>query len=96
MRFNMSAKIKAFAEIATLLGEKVTGLGERAAAEKAISAVEKLRNDIGIPQRLRDIGIKQEQLRGLAEKTFGIKRILRVNPRSVTVEEIERVFQDAF
>jgi alcohol dehydrogenase class IV len=45
---------------------------------------------------LRDIGIKQEQLRGLAEKTFGIKRILRVNPRSVTVEEIEGIFNEAY
>ncbi|MBI2806211.1 MAG: iron-containing alcohol dehydrogenase [Planctomycetes bacterium] len=95
MRFNLSAKVKAFAEIAALLGENVTGLTERAAAEKAIAAVEKLRADIGIPQRLRDLGVKQEQLRGLAEKTFGIKRILRVNPRSVTVEEIEGIFQEA-
>ncbi len=96
MRFNLSAKLKAFADIATLLGENVAGLSERAAAEKAIAAVEKLRNDIGIPQRLRDIGVKQEQLRGLAEKTFGIKRILRVNPRTVTLDEIEGVFNEAF
>jgi len=96
MRFNLSAKTKAFAEIAAMLGENVTGAGERAAAEMAVAAVEKLRNDIGIPQRLRDIGIKQDQLRGLAEKTFGIKRILRVNPRSVTVEEIEGIFKEAY
>ncbi|MSQ94438.1 MAG: iron-containing alcohol dehydrogenase [Gemmataceae bacterium] len=96
MRFNLNAKLKAFAEIATLLGENISGLSERAAAEKAVAAVEKLRNDIGIPNRLRDIGIRQEQLRALAEKTFGIKRILRVNPRSVTVEEIEGVFNEAY
>lgn len=96
MRFNLNAKLKAFAEIAALLGENVSGLSERAAAEKAVAAVESLRDDIGIPKRLRDIGIKQEQLRALAEKTFGIKRILRVNPRSVTVEEIEGVFNEAY
>jgi alcohol dehydrogenase class IV len=96
MRFNLSAKTKAFAEIAARLGENVTGLSERAAAEKAVVAVEKLRTDIGIPQRLRDIGIKSEQLRSLAEKTFGIKRILRVNPRSVSVDEIEGIFNEAF
>lgn len=96
MRFNLNAKIKAFADIATLLGENITGSSERAAAERAVAAVEKLRGDIGIPQRLRDIGVKPEQLRGLAEKTFGIKRILRVNPRSVTVAEIEGIFKDAY
>ena len=89
MRFNLPAKTKAFADIATMLGEE-------AVPEKAISAVERLRNDIGIPQRLRDIGVKQDQLHGLAEKTFGIKRILRVNPRSVTVEEIEGVVNEAY
>ena len=96
MRFNLSAKWKVFAEVATMLGENVSGLSERAAAEKAVAAVERLRGDIGIPGRLRDIGVKREQLRALAEKTFGIKRILRVNPRSVTVDEIEGIFEEAF
>jgi 1,3-propanediol dehydrogenase len=88
MRFNLSAKREAFADIARLLAAGDT-------PEAAVAAVEKLRNDIGIPQRLRDIGIKQEQLRGLAEKTFGIKRILRVNPRSVTVDDVEGIFREA-
>ena len=96
MRFNLPAKTRAFAEIAAMLDENVTGLDERTAAERAVIAVEELRNDIGVPQRLRDLGVKQEQLRGLAEKTFGIKRILRVNPRSVTVEEIEGIFNEAY
>jgi alcohol dehydrogenase len=96
MRFNLPAKLKAFGEVAALLGENIVGLSERAAAEKAVAAVEKLRSDIGIPARLRDIGLKQEQLHAMAEKTFGIKRILRVNPRSVTVDEIEGIFKEAY
>jgi alcohol dehydrogenase class IV len=96
MRFNLPAKTKAFAHIAHLLGENVIGSSEHEAAELAVAAVEKLRNDIGVPARLREIGVKPEQLRGLAEKAFGIKRILRVNPRSVSVEEIEGIFKAAF
>jgi alcohol dehydrogenase len=96
MRFNLPAKLKAYAEIARMLGENIAGLSERAAAEKAVAAVEKLRNDIGVPQRLRDIGVRPEQLRTLAEKAAGIKRILRVNPRSVTVDDIEGIFKDAY
>jgi alcohol dehydrogenase class IV len=96
MRFNLSAKLSTYGEIARMLGENVTGSSERAAAEKAVAAVEKLRNDIGVPQRLRDIGVKPEQLRTLAEKAAGIKRILRVNPRSVTVDDIEGIFKDAY
>jgi alcohol dehydrogenase class IV len=89
MRFNLPAKAKAFAEVAALLGEEPS-------ADKAVAAVERLRNDIGVPARLRDIGIKQDQLKSLAEKAFGIKRILRVNPRSASVAEIEGIFQSAY
>ena len=61
-------------------------MDESAAAERAVQAVERLRNDVGIPGRLRDLGVKQEQLHGFAEKSFGIRRILRVNPRVPSVE----------
>jgi hypothetical protein len=43
---------------------------------------------IGIPRRLRDLGVARSQLRGFAEKAFSIKRTLRVNPQPVTVEKM--------
>ncbi|MCI0379281.1 MAG: iron-containing alcohol dehydrogenase [Gemmataceae bacterium] len=89
MRFNLPARRKEFARIAELLGEKPE-------PELAIVAVEKLRDAIGIPKRLRDFGVKHEQLRQFAEKAFGIKRIMRVNPRAVTVEDLEVILQAAF
>ena len=48
MQFNLPAKVKTFAEIARLLGETPRGT-DQADAENAIAAVEKLRNDIGVP-----------------------------------------------
>ena len=96
MRFNMPTRLKEFATIASLLGENVSGLDERAAAERAVSAVERLRNDIGIPKRLRDLGVQKAQLRPFAEKAFSIKRILRVNPRTPTVEELEAILESAY
>ena len=96
MRFNMPARREAFANVARLLGENVTGLSLDAAAELAVAAVDKLRADIGIPARLRDLGVRQEQLAGFAEKAFSIKRILRVNPRPVSVPEIAGIFEQAF
>jgi alcohol dehydrogenase class IV len=96
MRYNLPARLKEFATIARLLGEDVTGLGQQQAAEKAITAVERLRKDIGIPQRLRDLGVQENQLRSFAEKAFSIKRILRVNPRPVTVEDLHSILKSAF
>src|ERR1700747_1255792 len=46
MRFNLPARVKEFAEIARLLGDDVAGLSDDDAALRAVSAVEKLRNDI--------------------------------------------------
>ncbi len=95
MRFNLPARRKEFATIARLLGEDVAGLDEQQAAERAITAVERLRADVGIPKRLRDLGVTEAQLRPFAEKAFGIKRILRVNPRPVTVEDLEGILRAA-
>jgi alcohol dehydrogenase len=96
MRFNLPVRKKEFATIARLLGENVSGLDEDQAAERAITAVEHLRADIGIPLRLRDLGVQPPQLRGFAEKAFAIKRILRVNPRPVTVDDLEAILESAF
>jgi len=96
MRFNMPARVPQFAMIAKLLGEDVLGLTEHQAAERAITAVERLRDDIGIPRRLRDLGVKEGQLRDFAQKAFGIRRILRVNPRPVTVDDLEAIYRAAF
>jgi alcohol dehydrogenase class IV len=96
MRFNLPARPMEFANIALLLGEDTTGLDQQAAAAKAITAVEKLRAAINIPLRLRDIGVQPDQLRPFAEKAFSIKRILRVNPRPVTVEDLLAILQAAF
>jgi alcohol dehydrogenase class IV len=51
------------------------------AVNQSVAAVEQLRHDIGIPTRLRDIGVTEEMLPGFAERAFGIKRLMRVNPR---------------
>jgi alcohol dehydrogenase class IV len=96
MRFNLPARRKEFATIARLFGENVMGLDEQHAAERAISAVERLRAEIGIPLRLRDLGVQQSQLPGFAEKAFGIKRILRVNPRPMTREDLLAILEAAF
>lgn len=95
LRFNLPACRPRLARVAALLGEDVNGLDESAAAERAIAAVERLKRDIGIPQRLRDIGVTAEMLPEFATKAFGIKRILRVNPRTVSQPEIEGIFREA-
>lgn len=96
MRFNLPARVPHFARIARMLGEDTTGLSEQAAAERAIAAVEKLNRAIGIPAKLREFGAREDQLAGFAEKALGIKRILRVNPRTVTLDDLMGILKAAF
>ncbi|HJZ90499.1 MAG TPA: iron-containing alcohol dehydrogenase [Gemmataceae bacterium] len=96
MRYNLLARAEAYGQVAELLGDDTTGHHEAGAAEAAIHAVEELRRDIGIPARLRDIGVKEEMLKAFAEKAFSFKRLMRVNPRYPTQEEIEQVYRAAW
>lgn len=96
MRFNMPVRQSEFARIAALLGEDVAGMSEAGAAERAIAAVERLQVAIGIPTRLRDLGVQPDALRSLAEKAVAIRRILRVNPRPVSAADAEAILQAAW
>lgn len=96
MRFNMPERMSAFARIAHLLGEDTRGCGEQESAERAIVAVERLRKQIGIPERIRDLGSTREQLPTFATKAFAIKRLRDVNPRVATEKDLLGILEAAF
>jgi alcohol dehydrogenase class IV len=96
MRFNLPERKPALARVAALLGEDVRGLAEDQAAEKAIEAVERLRRQIGIPDRIRELGGQPDQLPAFAEKAFAIKRLLWVNPRRATLDDLLGILQAAY
>ncbi len=56
--FNLIAKMDRFVKIAQLMGEDVTGLAPRDAAELALVAIRKLSTDIGIPAGLVELGVR--------------------------------------
>lgn len=95
MRFNLPVRTSAFARIARLLEEDTQGLSEEQAAEQAITAVERLKKDIGIPERIRDIGGTADQLPAFAEKAFAIKRLMSLNARQPTQQDLLEILQSA-
>jgi alcohol dehydrogenase class IV len=97
MAFNQPAARHTLAQLPALLGVPQPGAQEDAEAARAIALVTKLREDIGIPLRLRDIGVKEEMLAAFAAKAFSIKRLMRVNPRMPQSEdEILGIYRAAF
>jgi len=96
MRCNLPLRTAAFARIAELLGESVAGGDTETAALLAISAVERLRERIGIPLRIRDLGGKREQLAEFAAKSFAIKRLMELNPRRASQADLLAILEQAF
>ena len=84
MRYNRTGREAAFARVAALLG-----------GTDAVAEVDRLRADIGIPGRLRELGVTEAMLPGFAESAFGLKRLMRTNPRTPTVEDILGIFRAA-
>jgi alcohol dehydrogenase class IV len=95
MRFNAPARLPQLARIAELLGEDIAGLDEEAAATRAVEAVARLKADIGIPERMSDVGVSSGQLPAMAGKAIGLQRILRVNPRFPTQQDLEDILRSA-
>lgn len=93
-RFNMIAKVDRFVDIARAMGEMVDGLSPRAAAEKAIDAIKTLSKDIGIPSGLSELGVKEKDLRTMAENAQKDACGL-TNPRCPSLEDVINIYKAA-
>jgi len=93
-RFNMIAKLDRFADIAKAMGENIEGLSTRDAAEKAIDAIKTLSKDIGIPSGLSALGVKEKDLRTMAENAQKDACGL-TNPRCPSLEDVINIYKAA-
>jgi alcohol dehydrogenase class IV len=95
MEFNRSARPDQMARVAGLLGEDTTGLSLEQASDRAVSAVKRLKAAIGIPAGMSELGVQREHLPAMAEKAFGLKRLLRVNPRTANQQDLLSILESA-
>ncbi len=94
MRFMLPGAVPKYVDIAIALGEQVEGLSERAAAEKAIQAVEQLSQDVGLPEGLSVYGVKEEDLPALSETIEGLYMI-PLAPRVAKAADILEICRTA-
>jgi alcohol dehydrogenase len=93
-QYNLIACPQRFADIAVAMGENISGLSIMEAAEKSISAIRKLSASIGIPTGLKDLNVKEEDLKvmgGNAKKDA----CQFTNPRKATLEQVIAIFEAA-
>lgn len=94
MEFNMIATLEKQARIAELMGENVDGLSLLDKAQRAVEAVRKLSIDVGMPQRLRDIGAKKGDIEAAVDILFKYQMgLVNNNPRHCSREEAIQIFE---
>jgi alcohol dehydrogenase class IV len=99
MEYNFEEAKNKFAKLAPILGEGASGLSVDDAAKRSIRAVRKLTrrlNRMGaIPVRLREVGIREEDLTAIAEAS-ALDGTAFYNPREVIPEQILVHLKKAF
>jgi alcohol dehydrogenase class IV len=91
----MPAQTREFAEIAEWMGEKTKGISDRDAAMWGIEAIRQIKQDIGIPHGLGDIGIKESDIPDMAQATMRYQRLTRVSARPLSAEAFEWILHKA-
>ena len=94
LQFNATAAEAHYAEIASIL---VPGRGNDAASRAAelVKWLAQLPVELGLPTRLRDIGIAESDLDALAEDAMKQTRLLINNPREMTQADALGIYRAA-
>ena len=84
-----------YIHIAKAMGVNTDGMTESEGIRAAVDAVRKLSLSIGIPQKLHEINVKEEDLHQLAVDAYN-DVCTGGNPRPTSVEESEALYRKAF
>ncbi len=93
MKYNLDSPSKPkFRLIAEAMGIDTKDLTDEQAGQKAIKAVEKLKKEIGIPEKLSSLGILESDLDVLSEDAMN-DVCTPGNPRETSVEDIKKLYK---
>jgi len=81
------------AAIAHLTGADVRGMDDGAKEDALVAALADLSRDLGIPERLRDLGVPGEELDAIVDAAFQVKRLLDNNPVPLSRNDIRTIYQ---
>ena len=94
-RFNLPARTAKYAEVARLMGESTEGLSLSEAAEKAVSAIERLIKDVNVPAKLSQVGVTEDFLPRMVEECAD-NPLVSINPRTATKDDLLQIYKNAF
>jgi lactaldehyde reductase len=93
MEYNAAHTGEKFRAVAVAMGvSEAKDMTIEQARKAAVNAVKKLCKDVGIPERLREVGLKQEDIPALAQAAFD-DVCTGGNPRPTQVADIKALYQ---
>ncbi|MXV15208.1 iron-containing alcohol dehydrogenase [Hufsiella ginkgonis] len=95
MEFNAPSSSKRYAQVAIALGCEPAGTDDETAL-RGIRKVRELVRSCGIPSTLREVGIPESAIPAMANDALKITRLLKNNPREVTLEDAVAIYKAAY
>ena len=92
LRFNMDASPDRHAEVALAMGVEMQKTAEETSL-RGIEKIEELLNNCGIPRKLTDLGIVENDIESLADIALGVTRLLKNNPKQLCKEDIINIYR---
>lgn len=90
MEYNLPVAEEKYARIALAVGAADRGMTRRAQAEAAVAAVRCLARELGIPEKLSAIGVKEEHAEEIASVAWNYPQAL-TNCRRATKADVEQI-----
>jgi alcohol dehydrogenase class IV len=95
MGFNAVAAPDRYSVVALALGAS-PGPSDAATAEAGIRTLWSLIHSTGLEMRISALGIDESEIPGLAAAGLGVKRLMKNNPREMSQQDAEAIYQAAF
>ena len=92
MRFNHLANPRKFARIAEIFGEKTASLPVEEVAALSVSAIEKLKLDVGITAKLSNFGVTEGRFDEIVDEAM-LSGNVPVNPRQPTNDDMKALLR---
>lgn len=94
--FNLAQAQAPYAELGRAILPELRALPDADAAREFVAAIRRLVATMPYAQRLRDAGVKQDDLTMLAHDVMNIQRLLINNPREVAESDALAIYQAAY
>jgi alcohol dehydrogenase class IV len=96
LRFNAPAAADAYCALAPLVIPDLAGASGVPGAEAFAAGLAGLSREIGLPERLRDVGIPRDAVPMLAADAMKQTRLLVNNPREVALDDARTIYEAAW